>query len=306
MKLPWLGLLPALVMAECIAIEGPRILGRDLAAASPELAALPPEQAFGFAPAPGRVRVIEPPELLRWTRQSGLSLTPLQPVCVALQTQRLDEERIATALRQALQGPANLELQVLDFAKWQVPAGTLEFSTPAPGQLRPDRRDGSRLFRGVVRYGNRLTHPVWARVRVRARQNVVMTAQPLVAGQPIPAGVLEIREHTGFPLTADTATTIEAVAGRAPRRAVAAGADVLLGNLTEPVAISRGDEVEVEVQSGQARLRFTGHAQSSARQGEPVQVENPTTRKRFTATAAGPGKAVLAVGDPAAPKQRNP
>lgn len=302
MKWIWLGLLPLLSPAECVSIQGPRILGRDLAAASPELATFPAQQAFGFAPAPGRVRVIEPAELLRWARQSGLSLVPRQPVCVALQTERLDEERIAAALRQSLGGPADLDVRVLDYSKWEVPRGTLEFTTPAFGQLRPDRSDGSRLFRGAVRYGDRLTHPIWARVQLRRQLGVVVAAQPLAAGQPIAATQLRIRQHDGFPPAADVATAIAAVAGRAPRRTVAAGSDILLTNLAEPVAVRRGDAVEVEVRSGQARLRFTGQAQSSARRGDEVQVENPTSHKRFTAKVVGPGKAVVALSNPAPAK----
>lgn len=300
MKLLWLLLIPVLATGNCVAIQGPRIMGRDLAAADPQLAEFPSQKAFGFAPAPGRIRVIEPAELLRWARQSGLSLVPRQPICFALQTERLDEVRIVEALRQAL--PEGLNLRVLDYPKWEVPLGTLEFTVPAVGQLRPDRNDGSRLFRGAVRYGDRLTHPIWARVQLRMKLGVVVASQPLTAGQPIAATQLEIRQHDGFPPAADVATNIAAVAGRVPRRAVAAGSDILLTNLAEPATVRRGDAVEVEVRSGQARLRFTGHAQSSARRGEEVQVENPTSRKRFTAKVVGPGKAVLALGKPASVK----
>jgi flagella basal body P-ring formation protein FlgA len=310
MKLLWLSLLPALGVCECFAIDGPRILGRHLAAASPEFAAVPAEQEFGFTPSPGRIRVIEPPELLRWARQAGLSIVPRQSVCITQRTEMLDEAKIVAALRQVLQGPPGLQLSVIDFSKWPVPAGTLDFPTAASGRLRPDRKDGSRLFRGVVRFGDRLTLPVWARVQIRVRQNVVVARQALEVGRSIETSALEIREHEGFPLGADVAVALEAVAGRAPRRKIQAGADILISNLTEPIAIHRGDPVEVEVRSGQARLRFTGQAQASARSGEQVQVENPTTHRRFTARVVAPGKAVLTLGGPTAQaslaRQRNP
>lgn len=310
MKLLFLGLLPLLGICECVAIDGPRILGKHLAAASSELAGLPAGEEFGFTPSPGRIRVIEPPELLRWARRAGLAVAPRQPVCLTLRTELLDEERIAVALRRALQGPPDLELSVIEFSKWPVPAGSLDFPAPAFRRLRQDRPDGSRLFRGVVRYGDRLTQPVWARVRLRARQNLVVARETLEVGRPIAASALQIKEHQGFPLTADTASGFDAVVGRAPRRVVPAGAGILLSNLTEPIAVHRGDPVEVEVRSGQARVRFTGQAQASARPGEQVQVENPATHRRFTARVVAPGKAVLTLSGPTAPgrlaQQRNP
>ncbi len=56
----------------CQPVAGPRIMGSDLAAASPALATLPANLVAGFAPQPGSQRVFTTPELMRIAQANGI------------------------------------------------------------------------------------------------------------------------------------------------------------------------------------------------------------------------------------------
>jgi flagella basal body P-ring formation protein FlgA len=293
----WLTLLgtATLAAAPCVVVDGPRILGRHLAAAEPAFAAIAPDQAFGFTPAPGARRTVEPGELRRWARQGGLELEIQQSLCFVARTEQLTEEKITAALRTALALPEDASIRITSHSNWPVPVGTLEFPAIPATQLRPDRPDGTRLFRGVIRYGDRLTHPVWARAAIGVRQPYLVAAEALRADQPISPQQLELREHEGFPLPAGVATSTAEVSGRAPRQTIAAGQPLRLSQLTEPVVVNAGELVEVEVRSGQARIRFSGHARTAGRAGQRILIENPATHRRVSARVVAPGRAVVAV-----------
>ena len=66
----------------CSIIDGDRILGKDLAAASSLFASLDPKVEIGAAPVAGVQRVLRPEELVRLARVNGIQLTePAGAVC---------------------------------------------------------------------------------------------------------------------------------------------------------------------------------------------------------------------------------
>ncbi|HVW07456.1 MAG TPA: flagellar basal body P-ring formation chaperone FlgA, partial [Bryobacteraceae bacterium] len=89
--------------------------------------------------------------------------------------------------------------------------------------------------------------------------------------------------------------TPESVAGMAPVRSIAPGAEVRRENLVRPNDVNRGDTVQVDVQFGAAHLSFSGHAESAGHVGDTVSVRNPESNKMFQAVIAGPGR--VAVGN---------
>jgi hypothetical protein len=68
--------------AACVAVVTDRILGRDLAAARRDFAALDAGAEIGFSPRPGVTRVFQPSELVTLARKYGLTVTGrLESVC---------------------------------------------------------------------------------------------------------------------------------------------------------------------------------------------------------------------------------
>ena len=294
----WLLLNVPEAIGGCVIIDGPRILGKHLAAADSRLSVLPPEQPFGFAPQPGASRNIQPSELMRWAKQQGATIPAITPVCVTVETTALDPLLLEKSVRQALRLPPSAAISIIDHSRWPVPRGTIEFtaSTSLPS---PSRSENGQLMRGVVRYGNRLTQPIWARVKVELDQQIVVASEPLPAGKPITERSVRIEQYRGFPLSAEFPTQISDVAGWAPRKTIAPGARISRANLTAAVVVEKGQTVDVDVVSGAARVKFTATAQTSARQGDRIVLENPTTHKRFSAQLTGNKKAELTISSEA-------
>jgi hypothetical protein len=70
-----LALVWALPAWGCVALDGDRILGKDLAAAKAEFATVEATAEIGFAPRPGVTRVLPPAELVALARKYGVVLT---------------------------------------------------------------------------------------------------------------------------------------------------------------------------------------------------------------------------------------
>jgi flagella basal body P-ring formation protein FlgA len=81
--------------------------------------------------------------------------------------------------------------------------------------------------------------------------------------------------------------------GRQARRRISAGEPIFATALRQPLAIRRGDEVTVRVESGSAHLVLPAIAESSAARSSTVVLLNPGTHTRFKAVVEGAGRAVV-------------
>jgi flagella basal body P-ring formation protein FlgA len=146
----------------CQAIDGDRILGKDVAAADAAFAALGPDLEMGAAPLAGVRRVVQTEELARWARQHGVAIsTTLSPICFERVTEKLTVERLLAALQQAHAMEA-AEIEILDYSRYSVPRGTLEFTRAGLSETG--------LWRGRVVYSETRSSPVWVKVRVTRRE----------------------------------------------------------------------------------------------------------------------------------------
>jgi hypothetical protein len=138
-------------MAACVAVGGERIRVADVAAAVEEFRAAPAEETVAFTPAPGARRVFSPGELKALATRFQIDYAAGAPVCFERKTEPLSRERVLDAVRKAAASDA---VELIEFSRNRVPAGTLEF-TPGRGEL----------WSGRLRYSGNRTVPVWARVR---------------------------------------------------------------------------------------------------------------------------------------------
>ena len=281
----------AIAFAGCIPITGNRILGRDLAGADPRFSALPATLTVGYAPAPGTKRVFTPMELQRLANANRLPAAEYGDVCFELPMHHLTEEDATAAMRRSL--PAEAVLKIVELQSLDIPAGMLEFPIET---LEPTAvaMHGVQLWRGHVRYAETRLLAVSARVEVSMKFTAVVAGKDLAANAPIDADSLRIETMTGPIPREKSATRIEDVQGRLPKRALKAGSAIPIAILAEAPAVRKGDPVSVEVQSGLARLRFQAIADNAARDGDMVELRNPANGKTFKARL-GPGPSALVV-----------
>ena len=287
-------LFPALAgvsFAACLPITGGRILGRDLALADSRFSALPATLTVGIPPVAGAKRIFAAAELQRLARANGISITDPVDLCFEIPTRLVGEEEAVAAMRRSLPGGAVLTISEL--AKFEVPAGDLEFPLAA---LEPPQAGGVQLWRGSVRYAESRKAPFWARVVVTDGYAAVIPTRDLRPDSPIGADALRIESRTGPLGREKLARSIEEVAGRAPRRLLKAGAAVPTGLLYDPPSVRRGDAVTVEVRSGPAHLHFDAVAEGAARDGEMIELRNPVTGRTFKARLDSGSRAVLVLG----------
>ena len=273
----------ASVAYACQAVEGPNVTGKDLAAADPIFAAVDPGAIIASSPLPGVRRVMQPQELKR------LAITST-PICFERATTFLAEQDVfkvlvgrASSLQRGFPAaPDALQIQLLDFTRTPVPQGPIDFSPAGPDQ--------SGHWRGHVKYDATHTFPIWAKVRITTEQTWIEAAEPLSAGKPIEPSQLITKTGSRSPFGLTPATE---VTGKTPLRTIKPGEPILPAMLVTPHEVERGEKVNVEVKSGEARLSFDAVAESSGRAGESVLIKNPDNGRRFQARVEAKGKVVV-------------
>lgn len=289
----------------CVAVEGDRIRAAEVAQVVPAFAAAPPEAELGYAPAPGAKRYVRASELARWSVRLGVRLPQPSSACFERRMEALGAQQVRAAMEQAL-GGRQVRIEVLEWSRQPVPAGTLEF--PLSGLARPPVSDPAApvLWRGWVRFGNGRRYPVWARVRLGVKGIRVVAAIPLKPGQLIRSDEVRLEEYEGFPDRGSWFASIEEVSGRLLRQRVASGAPLRREVVGDPPEVARGTTVRVEAASGAARVVLEGRAESDGRVGEVVSVRNLSTGRTFRARVEGPGRAVAAAPLPGLVDRRTP
>lgn len=104
---------------------------------------------------------------------------------------------------------------------------------------------------------------------------------------------LEKRDLRGLPR--GFATELQQLTGRRLRSPLPEGVPVLRSHLAEARIVRRGDLLVVHAERGGLELRLEAKALEAGILGQPIQVENPQTRRRFVASITGPGEARLSL-----------
>jgi flagella basal body P-ring formation protein FlgA len=275
----------------CRAVEGERIVGKDLAAAIPDFGAMPPETLLGTAPVPGSRRVFHSSEILALAKRYSIAIPAGKEVCFEWAMAPLDQARVLEAMRASLQVPA-VQIRIAEASMYRVPPGRIEFqrdrlATPSPDQRAPV------LWRGDVVYGDDRRFAIWARVDIKVPCNRLMAVENLKSGEPVKASQLRVTPSACFPDPAGMSVSVDTAAGMVPLRFLPAGTEVRPGLLAAANDVNRGDTVEIEVRCGAAHLAFTGQAMSAGRIGDIIAVRNPDSQKIFQARVSGKDKAIV-------------
>lgn len=274
--------------ATCHAVlDEDQIFGRHLAAADTRLAALPPSLFVGLAPVPGMRRVIMPSQLRRLVSDPAALGAALEPVCLEWPMRSPTPELFAEAIQSSLGSP-DLPVEILDFSKASIPPGKILFERSALSCEAMLAGPGC-TWRGYVMNQGKRTFSVWARVRIRNTSERLVAFQDLRAGELLRADQLSTALVEGLPPAQPL--TMEQLVGQTVRHQLRAGRPVALSDLLPPLAVMKGEAVDISVQRGAVRFQVSALANTSGRIGEWIKVRNTDSGMIFKALVEGPGKA---------------
>jgi len=290
MMLPLL-LAIALPAPTCRPIDAERIYARDLAAAIPLFASLPPDLAIGYSPAPGWQRTFHAGELQRLARANHLDGAIARDVCFAWNMAVPEPGAIIASMKKALE-PRDVRIELIDQARFPAPAGELVF--PLAGASV--RSAAPVLWRGYVSYAGDKRFTIWAKVLISVKGTRVLAAHQLNAQEPIGAGDVREEPYEGPLLSTDALTCARAAIGKLARRTIAAG-DPLFESLLEPAKdVARGDTVKVEVRGESTLIETAGVAEEAGNRGATITVRNLTSGRKFRARVEDKDKVSVVPG----------
>jgi flagella basal body P-ring formation protein FlgA len=288
----WIAMLAVAAVHSCVAVEGDQILMSDLALADARFTAAPAGQAAGFAPQPGAKRVFWPGELIRLAERNGIATSDsFQEICFELKTHALAPADVAASVR--VWSPESARVEVMEQSRFPVPSGKLVFDRP---QVPQEARDGAMFLHGYVLFRGSQRFPVWARVRVRVKQMVVVAAVEMSSGEEVTLARLGMEEREVGIAGAAFASSKTELLGRLAKVRVLAGTPLRLTQFEKGNDVVRGATVKVEVRDGAARLAFDARAETSGRTGDLITLMNPATSKVFKAKVVGRNSVLVAPG----------
>jgi flagella basal body P-ring formation protein FlgA len=281
-----------LVAAASVSVTGAHITAGDLARALPGFKPPDPSVVVGWAPLPGAVRTIPATELRRMLSPLNSSVVlPAAGICLEVPLAPLSEEAVVEAMRNVL--GADSKIEVVEISRFPAPIGEVVF--PRESLVSPGSQETAALWRGFVRYGEAGKFQIWARVKVLVPVVRLIAIEPLRQGQPIQASQVKVATLEDAPNSRFTPATVELAQGFIPKRTISANSPVWTDSLDPPMAITKGDRVEVIVRSGLAVLILKAEAMTSGRTGEAISLKNPSSGKLFRARIDGPSAASVHV-----------
>lgn len=283
-----------MVAGDCIQVTGENIMVVELAPVHPAFGRVPESEVFGHTPVPGVRRVIKASDLAKLAARHGFDGESFADSCVERRVAPLTREAVAAAINASLNQPGAV-VEIVDFSRFPVPSGKLDFPLGTLTTPSPLNTGKPVLWRGTLTYDTRSTLSVWARVRIRVTQQRIVAAEDLKPGREIVAAQVRLVAVEDFPSKDPGLASINAALGQVPRRWIRAG-EVLRPNLLAKTPdVKRGDRVQVQVESGSARIIVQALAESNGVAGEPVVVKNLINGNRFRAKVQAKGKVLVSV-----------
>lgn len=274
--------LAPLALAACLTL--PRGAA-NVTAADLHLEGLPPGTVLSYAPMPGSQRVFHLPELRQISARFHLAAIPEDDLCVERVTAPLDGAQLLAAMQKEL---PEARIEILEVSRQAAPEGEILFRRAG---LR-NNASGAIWF-GAVRYAPNREFTIWAKVRVAVHAQRIVAVTDLRPGSPIGGAQVKLETADDFPSTEPLVASLDETVGHYPRALIPAGAAIRLGALEAPRDVRQGDTVEVEVASGNMRLRFEGRAAGSGSIGATIPILNPASSKRFEARIEAKGKVLV-------------
>ena len=295
----WLPFLMNLNAAACLPVSSDQILAADLARSVPEFAIVPRDAVIAFAPTPGSRRIFHSSELHRLALKFGVSLDSDREACFDWPLHPISREDVIASMRRSLALSDlhidNAHIEIIEIGTHAAPQGRIVF--PLSGLLpAADRNNGPALWRGYVIYSGKRRFDIWARLKLSAPTTRIVALNSIPVAHTIAATDVRLETVEDFPIWHEAARHLDEVVGRIARRGIESGRTVMRADLAQPIEIKAGDVVEVEVDSGKARLRMQGRAENSGHTGDVISIRNQRSGKLFRARVEGKGQVLVMPG----------
>lgn len=280
------GILPA-----CIAIEGERILARDLAREAPAFSEMEPEADLGPSPSPGVKRVLSRTHLLRLNSTQGKGFASMpESLCVERVLTQLGSDAVEGALRNSAREifpNREIRLELLDYSRYPLPPGTLRFQRQGVLGGSGGLIDAAILWRGTLRTGSGRSIPIWARVRFLVGRSCWRVRAPLAAGDQPVEDQFERIDIWVNPFSAAADCVGPNQKNVRLRRTLHKGQLLIRSDLTVVPSVRRGDKVQASVTVASAKISTDAIAEMDGTQGQSVLIKRAGRRLRARVVGAG-------------------
>lgn len=238
-----------------------------------------------------------------FTGQAQAQTSPSEPAAVNIDAPTVGEPitlhtpmTVRALIKRDIARQAGVDESSLQVSFTNRKDGILEESAVA-GRYEVELVSGSGL--GKVRYrviGFRGTQQVGeprvVDAHVQQRIIAVVVVQQVGRGDLIGRRQVRLSEVLIDDPSQQYVTETSLVTGLVANRALQAGKPILADDIKQPIAVRRRQRVSVELLSRGLKITFNGIAQEEGAVSDQIEVENPHTKERFTATVVGRGKVV--------------
>jgi flagella basal body P-ring formation protein FlgA len=262
-------------------------------------------RVLGPGPVPGERITVAAPQLAAIARQFGVDWHPASSADRAVLERPgrlLPREAVLEPLRAALRGagaPADFDLNMPDFATVMVPEEAQVAA--AVEQLDYDPAVG-RFTASLA-----LTAAGMAPQRLRLSGEVTELVElPVPVRRLLPGSVVQAEDlrlawvHAAL-VRGEVARAAAQAVGMALRRSAVAGQPLPLGDLGQPLAVTKGARVAVALSVPGLSLEAVGQALEGGAIGEHIRVLNPSSHAVVEAEIVGPGRVQVMPGSLPAP-----
>lgn len=156
---------------------------------------------------------------------------------------------------------------------------TLDSALRLPRCAQPLQASASGARTALVRCPDAPGWRIYVPVQAHREAEVVVLAAAASPGVPITAHQLIVQRRDLATLTGAAFNDPAALAGRVPRRSLAAGTVPTEADFAAGATLRRGDPVVLVARSGGVEVRMQGRALGPAQAGGRITVENTTSRR---------------------------
>ena len=252
------------------------------------------DRAIGPGPELGGRIVVEAPQLGAIARQFGVDWRPSssgERIVLDRPGRPLPRDQVMAALRAALSVAGvsdDAELEMPGFEPPSVPVGGSAHADV--GQLDYDGATGRfTAMLSVTAAGMTPAHTRLSGV-VQEMVELPVAAHRMLPGDVIGAGDIRMGRLHASAVRAEVAQSAAQAIGMAMRHTIGPGAPLPLADLGHPMAVQRGDPVQMALQSAGLSLSAQGIAMEAAAVGDQVRVLNPASRAVVEAEVVSAGR----------------
>jgi flagella basal body P-ring formation protein FlgA len=284
-------LLLAVSSSQCLVVREDRVRIADLVNANPGLRELDQNLVVFPSPLIGSVRRLGPVE---WRQVPALRGYRMPDLCIQRADRELTREDVVAAIGGQL--PVEVEWELIDFSRFRVPEGRVEFLRSDLLRQSPPGASTPTLWRGRVVTEQGEQAAIWARVRMQVQRRVLVAAHELAPGFRLQPDDFVEESRAMFPFGGQEVATESLKRGLEVRRVVAKGT-LLAQSMVRPhvAQVKVGQTVRVVVVTGEVRLEMAGTVEMSAKQGTQTWVRLAATGKKLRGMVQPEGTVVVEV-----------